>query len=110
MSVSDQYMARGGVAVPIRSIRGLAVNFGGRIEGVPRSDVFGKSDGFRRPGYAVSVEPGFTFTRKKETWSLNVPIAVERVRLWSVPEIRDNVRDAAAFADYLILVGYSRRL
>lgn len=109
MSVSDQYLARGGVAIPIRAIKGFAFNIGGRIEGVPRTDVFGKSDGFRRPGYAFSIEPGVTYTRKKETWSLNIPIAVRRVRLWSVPEIRDNVRDAAAFADYFILVGYSRR-
>lgn len=109
MSVSDQYLARVGVAVPIRRMRGLALNFGGRLEGVPSSDVFGKSDGFRRPGYALSVEPGASYTRKKETWSVNIPVAVRRERIRSVPEIRDNVRDAAAFADYLILVGYSRR-
>jgi len=109
MSVSDQYLARAGVSVPVRPVRGLAFNVGGRIEGVPSSDVFGKSDGFRRPGYAVSVEPGVSYTRKRETWSLLLPIPVRRERVRSVPEIRDNVRDAAAFADYLILVGYSRR-
>lgn len=110
MSVSDQYLARGGIAVPINDIRrGLAFNIGMRLEGVPRSDVFGKSDGFRRPGYAISVEPGIIYVRKHSVWSVNVPIAVYRQRLRSVPEIRDNVRDAAAFADYLILVGYVRR-
>jgi hypothetical protein len=109
MSVSDQYLARAGVAVPIRKIRGFAVNIGGRIEGVPATDIFGKSDGFRRPGYAISVEPGIIYLRKKEAWSVNVPIAVRRNRLASVPEIRDNVFDAAAFADYLIIVGYVRR-
>ncbi len=109
MSVSDQYLARLGVSFPIRKFRGLALNLGGRIEGVPSSDIFGKSDGFRRPGYALSVEPGFSFSRRKDTWSLNMPVPVLRERIRSVPEIRDNVRDAAAFADYLILVGYSRR-
>jgi hypothetical protein len=109
MSVSDQYLARAGVAVPVRPVRGLALTFGGRLEGVPSSDVFGSSDGFRRPGYAVSVEPGFAYTRKKETWSMTVPIAVLRNRIRSVPEIQDGVRDAAAFANYLILTGYSRR-
>jgi hypothetical protein len=109
MSVSDQYLARVGASVPIRRVNGLALYFGGRLEGVPSSDVFGKSDGFRRPGYALSVEPGISYIRKKETWSLNVPVPVRRERIRSVPEIRDNVRDAAAFADYLILVGYSRR-
>jgi len=109
MSVSDQYLARAGVAIPIRQIRGFAFNIGGRIEGVPATDIFGKSDGFRRPGYAISVEPGIIYLRKKEAWSVNVPIAVRRNRLASVPEIRDNVFDAAAFADYLIVVGYVRR-
>ena len=109
MSVSDQYLARAGFSFPIRKIRGLAFNIGGRIEGVPSSDVFGRSDGFRRPGYAVSIEPGFAYTRKKETWSLNVPVPVVRNRIRSVPEIRDNALDAAAFADYLIMAGYSRR-
>jgi len=108
-SVVDQYLARGGVAVPVRQIKGFAVNMGLRMEGVPRTDVFGKSDGFRRPGYALSLEPGIIYARKKEVWSVNVPIAVRRNRLESVPEHRDNVRDAAAFADYLILVGYLRR-
>ena len=109
MSVSDQYLARVGFAVPVRSIRGFALNVGGRLEGVPSSDMFGKSDGFRRPGYALSIEPGFSYSRKRETWTLNVPIPVLRNRIRSVPEIQDNVRDAAAFADYLITVGYSRR-
>jgi hypothetical protein len=109
MSVSDQYLARVGVSIPVRRIRGFAFSFGGRLEGVPSSDVFGKSDGFRRPGYALSIEPGFSYSRKRETWTLNVPIPVLRNRIRSVPEIQDNVRDAAAFADYLILVGYSRR-
>ena len=56
-----------------------------------------------------NLEPGIIYARKKEVWSVNVPIAVRRNRLESVPEHRDNVRDAAAFADYLILVGYLRR-
>ncbi len=109
MSVSDQYLARVGVSIPVRKVRGFAFNFGGRLEGVPSSDVFGKSDGFRRPGYALSVEPGFSYSHKRETWTLNVPVPILRNRIRSVPEIQDNVRDAAAFADYLVLVGYSRR-
>ena len=109
LSVSDQYVARSGVVVPIRRIKGLALNFGGRLEGVPSSDVFGKSDGFRRPGYAISFEPGFSYTRKKETWTVNIPVPIRRDRIRSVPEIHDNVRDAAAFADYIILAGYSRK-
>jgi hypothetical protein len=113
LSVSDQYLARVGMSFPIRRvagrIRGLTIYFGGRLEGVPSHDVFGKSDGFRRPGNATSIEPGMFYVRRREVWSVHVPIVVRRERTLSVPEIRDNVRDAAAFADYLILVGYVRR-
>lgn len=108
-SVSDQYLARAGISFPVPRLRGAAFNIGVRVEGVPSRDLIGKSDGFRRPGYAISLEPGFSYTRKRETWTVNVPIAVLRNRLPSVPEMRDNVRDAAAFADYLILVNYSRK-
>jgi len=109
MSVADQYAARIGVAVPAPKIRGLSMSFAGRIEGVPVRDLLGKSEGFRRPGYAISVEPGFLYTRGKETWSISMPIAVERNRRRSVPDIADGRRGDAAFADNLLMIGYSRR-
>src|SRR5262249_26411850 len=55
MSVADQYAARIGMAVPAPRIRGLSLSLAGRIEGVPVRDLIGKSEGFRRPGYAISV-------------------------------------------------------
>jgi hypothetical protein len=109
LSVADQYLARVGVSVPVRRVKGMAIYFGGRLEGVPAHDVFGKSDGFRRPGNATSIDPGFFYSRKRETWSLSIPIVVRRERTRSVPESRENFQDAAAFADVLVLVGYSRR-
>src|SRR5215468_12564403 len=80
MSVADQYAARIGVAVPAPKIRGLSMSFAGRIEGVPVRDIIGKSEGFRRPGYAISVEPGFLYSRGRDTWSISMPIAVQRNR------------------------------
>lgn len=109
MSVADQYAARIGVAVPAPKIRGLSMSFAGRIEGVPVRDLIGKSEGFRRPGYAISVEPGFSYSRGRETWSISMPIAVERNRRRSVPDIADGRHGDAAFADNLLLIGYSRR-
>ena len=109
MSVADQYVARAGVAVPMPKVRHMSLSFGGRIEGVPAHDLVGGSDGFRRPGYAVSVEPGINYFRKKETWSLSVPVPFIRNRTRSVPDIQDGRSGDAAFADYLIMVGYSRR-
>ncbi|MDQ3805226.1 MAG: hypothetical protein M3416_15535 [Acidobacteriota bacterium] len=109
MSVADQYLARAGVIVPVPKARGWTVSFGGRVEGVPVRDILGKSNGFRRPGYAISVEPGVNYTRGRDLWSVSVPIAVERNRRRSVTDIQDGRHGDAAFADYLLVVGYSRR-
>jgi hypothetical protein len=108
MSIPDQYLAEVGVAYPFPKSRHLAVNFGGRIEGVPVRDVFGASDGFRRPGYVISLEPGFVYTRGRDTWSFNIPVPLERNRRRSVSDILVGGAGDAAFADYLILVSYTR--
>lgn len=108
MSVADQYLAQIGVAYPFPQVRGLAVIFGGRLEGVPVRDLFGKSEGFRRPGYALSLEPELVYTHGKHTWSVNVPVAVQRNRRRSVPDILDGRHGDAAFADYLILFSVTR--
>lgn len=109
MSVSDQYLYRGGVSRAVPKIRGLTVTFGGRMEGVPVRDAFGKSDGFRRPGYAISVDPGFMYAHGANVFSMNIPWAVERNRRRSVPDIRNGTHGDAAFADYAIIFGFSRR-
>jgi hypothetical protein len=108
MSIPDQYLADGGVAYPVPKIRGMAAKFGIRYEGVKVRDLIGGSLGFRRPGYALSVEPGMQYERGKTTWSLNIPVAVQRNRKRSVPDLMQGKAGDAAFADYLILVGYAR--
>ena len=108
MSIPDQYLADGGVSYPVPKIRGLAAKFGMRYEGVKVRDFIGGSLGFRRPGYALSVEPGAQYERGRTTWSVNIPVAVQRNRKRSVPDLIQGRAGDAAFADYLILVGYSR--
>jgi len=108
MSIPDQYLADGGIAYPVPKIRGLAAKFGVRYEGVKVRDLIGGSLGFRRPGYALSVEPGLQYERAKNTWSVNIPVAVQRNRKRSVPDLIQGTAGDAAFADYLILVGYAR--
>ena len=88
---------------------GLAVSLYGRMEGVPVRDIFGGSDGFRRPGYAVSIEPGLLFAVKDYTVSVSVPVALQRNRLRSTSDIKDNTWGDAAFADYLWQFGISKR-
>jgi hypothetical protein len=108
MSIPDQYLVDGGVAYPVPKMRGLAAKMGLRYEGVKVRDLLGGSLGFRRPGYALSVEPGLQYERGRDTWSLNIPVAFQRNRKRSVPDQMQGKAGDAAFADYLILVGYTR--
>jgi hypothetical protein len=110
MSVADQYLARVGVSRPVPKTRQWAFTVGWRIEGVPVRDLIGKSNGFRRPGYGMAIEPGVQYFRRRDTWSVTVPIAAGRNRKRSVSDILvGNPGGDAAFADYMILVGYQRR-
>ncbi|MBN7809499.1 hypothetical protein J0A68_00940 [Algoriphagus sp. H41] len=107
MSVPDQFAVRTGVFRSFEKIHGLGASLGGRFEGIPVRDAFGGSDGFRRPGYIISVEPGITYMRGDVTGTLNVPIALFRNRTQSVTDIENStpereVHGDAAFADYLI--------
>lgn len=65
MSVADQYLARIGISRPIPKTRQWAYMIGWRIEGVPVRDLIGKSNGFRRPGYGMAIEPGVQYFRYK---------------------------------------------
>ena len=48
--------------------------------GPSRYDVVGRSDGFRRPGQDMYLEPGITFTTGRSTLQLNLPHGVYRYR------------------------------
>ena len=111
MSVADQYLARTGVAFSIPGLakHGFSASTALRLEGVPAHDLLGPSRGFRRPGYALSLEPGIIYARSENTFSVHVPVALQRNRTRSVPDELDQTHGDAAFADWLLLVGYSRR-
>ena len=109
MSVSDQYLWRGGISHAVPRVKGLVASIGGRMEGVPVRDAFGQSNGFRRPGYAISVDPGFLYSRGRYLFSGNVPFAVERNRKISVPDMLNHTHGDAAFADYTLNFSVSRR-
>lgn len=98
-SVPDSYLLRAGVDYALPAAKGLALGVGLRWEGVPPEDVFGGSEGSRRPGYVISVEPGISFTRGKLYASVSVPIALERNRQRTYGATRTG---DAAFADYTV--------
>jgi hypothetical protein len=108
-SVSDQYLLEAGAAVPVRKVRGLTLTFGPRFEGVPARDLIGDSTGFRRPGFALSIEPGFQYYRGDNVFTFSVAKAMYRDRTKSVPDTLLGAHGDAAFADYVWLAGYTFR-
>ena len=107
LSVPDQYLWQAGLGYAVPKLNGLAFTGTARMEGVPARDIIGREDGFRRPGYAVSVGPGMMYSRGRNTWSVTAPIAVKRDRTRSVPDYRSGGHGDAAFADYAILIGFT---
>ena len=108
LSVPDQYLVRAGVAYALPKLRGVALSVAMRDEGVPSRDLIGREDGFRRPGYAVSVEPGLEFARGRNLWSFSYAIAVRRDRTRSVQDVANGGHGDAAFADGVLMLGYAR--
>jgi hypothetical protein len=110
-SVYDQYELRAGVTQQlVRFQHGvLDGSFGGRWEGVPSDDLIGRSDGFRRPGYVLSIEPGLSYLLPHDSLSLNVPVAEYMNRTQSYPDTLTGGHGDAFFAKFLVLITYSHR-
>ena len=107
MSVSDQYLFRGGISQGIPKLKGLALSVGIRGEGVPVHDLLGSSNGFRRPGEIISLDPGLIFHCKHDSFFVNGPWALYRNRPPSVPEIQNNTTNGDAFfADYTVIARF----
>ena len=125
MSVADQYMVRFGLNYASLFTHNLSATLGVRMEGIPRWDLLGKSDGFRRPGYVVSAEPGLNYNFGKHSLGANVPVAMYRNRIKSMMDLKKPdpttttvfpgsfsalaTTGDAAFADYLIMLTYGYR-
>lgn len=106
-SIPDGYMVRGGLEYRLEQVKGLSLSFGVRNEGVIAHDLFGGSLGFRRPGFAVAVEPGVAFSRGRYSGALTVPIAVHRNRVTTYGQTKAG---DAAFADYTLNLSLSMKL
>ena len=109
-SIADSYLARGGFEFLAWPQRSLSFSLAGRIDGVPVHDVVGGSDGFRRPGYAISIEPGVSVALKGWTFSVNTPVALYRNRQQSAPEKVAGLEPVAAgFADFIVMCNVTKR-
>ena len=103
-SIWDAYVARAGLQYAIWPSQGLALSLGGRVEGVPPEDLVGDTEGRRRPGYAISIEPGISWTYQKVSFNVTAPVAIYRNRQDYLGRSGD-----AAFSDYLILSSVAYR-
>ncbi len=111
MSATDQYLFRGGIVqIGVPKVKRLVFSAActARREGVPVRDLLGDSDGFRRPGFILSFDPGLMLNYKRDTISVNGPWALYRDRPPSVPEIQYKITNGDAFfSDYTVIASIS---
>ena len=112
MSVPDQSMVRVGFNLTVQR---FIFSAGVRYECLPVHDLVGGSNGFRRPGYIISNEPGVTYNLSKVSLYAFVPVAFSRNRTQSVPDkistqlTGKEAHGDAAFADYAVNIGLNFR-
>lgn len=103
-TVADQYLVRAGFSEPIQRVRGLSMTLAGRWEGVPQEDLFGRTFGFRRPGYTVAVEPGLILNRARWTFAVTAPLTTMQNRQ---PNL--GIPGDSTFADVVLLASATVR-
>lgn len=101
-SVPDQYLARLGGTMALW--KGFSASLAWRVEGLKRYDLFGDSHGWRRPGTAMFIEPGVSYSKGRHTFSLNVPIGYYYNRR---PNPYTGVAGDATFPRHIFLTSYS---
>jgi len=110
VAISDQYLLEAGINFPILPEGHLSGTFGPRFEGVPAENLFPNSnDGFRRPGFAVSLGPGVEFVRGRNLLTAGIYKAVDRDRTVSHPDSVYGTHGDAAFAQYVWLASITHR-
>jgi len=104
-TVSDQFIFRAGTSVSVT--RRVSASLAWRMEGVPRYDLIGRSEGFRRPGVEMYWEPGITVMSGRHAISLNVPIGYYFNRFRNP---NTATRGDSTFPEYVAIATYSMRL
>jgi hypothetical protein len=112
-SVPDLYTARLGGNMVMNNVTLWA---GVRMEGAPVQDLLGSSNGQRRAGKIVSVEPGINYKHKNITFYLFLPFPVFRETKQTVPDKRmsdytqKEVPSPGGFANYQIFIGVMSKI
>jgi len=109
-AISDQYLVEAGALLPVWHEHGVGATFGPRWEGVPARNLFPVSnDGFRRPGFAVTLGPGIQYAHGANLLQAGVYKAVHRDRTTSYPDSVYGSHGDAAFAQYVWLASWTHR-
>ncbi len=115
MSIGDTFLIRSGVEWLVSPAAGLTVGLGLRSEGQPVRDLVGSSDGFRRPGMNIAVEPSVSWMKHGWSASLSVPVVFYNERFQSVPDKQWQAATGvprhgdAAFADYYVMLSIGKQ-
>ena len=72
----DSYLYNAGASAPVPGLKGLSFSLGSQIAGVPTFNVLTGSEGYRQPGYLVTLNPGLSLNTKLASYSINVPVRV----------------------------------
>ncbi|MCW3116367.1 MAG: hypothetical protein JWM28_449, partial [Chitinophagaceae bacterium] len=108
LSVADQFSIRVGINY---SLKRWAFSVGIRKEGTPVNDLFGGSEGVRRAGHNLSVEPGIIYKMKKASLYAYVPVIVGRETKQTLSDqfktkyTGVNTLTQGGFGDYIVFVG-----
>lgn len=108
LSVPDVYTARMGLSYTAWPSKGLQANLGTRLDGIPLGDLFGSSDGFRRPAVIGYVEPGLSIARGRNVYSFSIPIRVYADFRQSNLDKEINFSGGGDLAKILIFASYQR--
>lgn len=68
----DSYLYNAGVSAPL--LKGLSFSLGSQIAGVPSLNVMTGSEGFRQPGYLVTLNPGLSLNTNLASYFIGVPV------------------------------------
>jgi hypothetical protein len=108
LSVNDQYSIRAGINYALKT---WGFSLGIRDEGIPVNDIIGGSEGVRRAGHNLSIEPGIIYKFKLVSLYTYVPVIVSRETKQTLADkfktsyTGTHTLTPGGFGDYLIFVG-----
>lgn len=109
LSVPDYYQVRAGFGYQAWPKHGISLSLGLRLDGIPTEDLVGESNGYRRPGYNLAVDPGITVSWRRHIFSLYVPVAIARAQNPSLPEQERDLHIGGSMAPEAFMLYYARR-